>query len=172
MTTDLATALATYPTAQRWAECIETARRVASRPTSFSDWNSPQYWWRYTSPLPMTKPFVRWEAHRAYDRRLHLKRRRHAKLHRCIAPSVRREVLSSGPCVYCGGPAEVIDHLIPVSRGGTRFRRNLAPACDRCNRQKSDMTAEEYVQHRWATVNPLDHGSHRVIRWGPFVCAG
>ena len=46
-------------------------------------------------------------------------------------------------CTYCGSPATegnplTIDHVIPLTRGGTNQRENLTVACYRCNRTKSD----------------------------------
>jgi len=46
-------------------------------------------------------------------------------------------------CSYCGSPATrgndlTIDHIVPLSRGGTNRRENLTVACFRCNRAKSD----------------------------------
>lgn len=49
-------------------------------------------------------------------------------------------------CVYCGKtkiPLQ-IEHLIPLSRGGTNKISNLAIACEKCNQDKGNMTAEEY----------------------------
>jgi 5-methylcytosine-specific restriction endonuclease McrA len=40
------------------------------------------------------------------------------------------------PCVYCGGPTESVDHIVPVSRGGTGDWDNIAPACKSCNSEK------------------------------------
>lgn len=37
-----------------------------------------------------------------------------------------------------------IDHLIPVSRGGTDHWSNTVGACKACNVEKGDMTADEY----------------------------
>lgn len=58
-------------------------------------------------------------------------------------------------CAYCGGEVTVnmsagmrlatIDHKIPLSRGGSWKRYNLTCACKRCNQEKSNMTAEEYL---------------------------
>jgi 5-methylcytosine-specific restriction endonuclease McrA len=49
-------------------------------------------------------------------------------------------------CSYCGSPATkgndlTIDHIVPLSRGGTNRRENLTVACSRCNRAKSDGVA-------------------------------
>ncbi len=41
-------------------------------------------------------------------------------------------------CVYCGAPAEEADHLMPLARGGLHCTENLVPACQHCNRRKSD----------------------------------
>ena len=42
-------------------------------------------------------------------------------------------------CAYCGdGEANQVDHIIPVSKGGSNELHNLVTACARCNRLKSD----------------------------------
>lgn len=87
----------------------------------------------------LMRPHSHQLALQAYWQRQAKKRNAHIRMHRAIPARVRAEVLSSGPCAYCGGPAEVVDHIIPVSRGGTKFRHNLAPACRRCNTDKSDL---------------------------------
>lgn len=58
-------------------------------------------------------------------------------------------MLDSGPCAYCGDPnPNVVDHILPVSRGGTADRANLAPACKPCNDNKLDFTPEEWKAWR------------------------
>jgi len=48
-------------------------------------------------------------------------------------------------CHYCGArPVNVVDHLRPVSRGGTDDEANLIAACPGCNSAKGDMTAAEF----------------------------
>jgi 5-methylcytosine-specific restriction endonuclease McrA len=51
-------------------------------------------------------------------------------------------------CVYCrgksGDPVLEIDHVVPVSRGGSNRVSNLVIACQTCNRKKGSMTAEEF----------------------------
>jgi 5-methylcytosine-specific restriction endonuclease McrA len=42
------------------------------------------------------------------------------------------------PCAICGRPAEHLDHVIPISRGGTDAPSNLQPLCARCNLAKGD----------------------------------
>lgn len=51
-------------------------------------------------------------------------------------------------CQYCngrGGELEV-DHIIPVSKGGTNNIDNLVTACKACNRGKGRQRLEEAVQ--------------------------
>jgi len=52
-------------------------------------------------------------------------------------------------CAYCGRvltPETVtIDHKVPLSRGGSSYIMNIAPACGGCNSSKRATTAEEYM---------------------------
>ena len=36
-------------------------------------------------------------------------------------------------CAYCGDDANTVDHIIPISKGGTDDPMNLVAACSRCN---------------------------------------
>jgi 5-methylcytosine-specific restriction endonuclease McrA len=48
-------------------------------------------------------------------------------------------------CSYCGSIKDLtIDHIIPLSRGGTHSFSNLTCACRTCNEQKGDRTPEEW----------------------------
>ena len=41
-------------------------------------------------------------------------------------------------CIYCGsGERLEIEHMIPLSKGGTNWPSNLAPACKSCNSSKN-----------------------------------
>ncbi len=46
-------------------------------------------------------------------------------------------------CVYCGARSGEIDHVLPISRGGTNDEANLVAACIPCNRKKSDRLLSE-----------------------------
>lgn len=48
-----------------------------------------------------------------------------------------RIVILADPCVWCGNPAETVDHIQPVARGGSDRWDNLAPACLSCNCAKN-----------------------------------
>jgi len=58
---------------------------------------------------------------------------------RCVSPSKRWAVFEryGFKCVYCGKTAQEttleIDHVIPVSKGGTNSQHNLVTACPDCN---------------------------------------
>ena len=48
-------------------------------------------------------------------------------------------------CGWCGAPAEALDHIIPLSRGGDDRVSNLDPICRPCNRSKGDKTPLEFL---------------------------
>ena len=50
-----------------------------------------------------------------------------------------------GPCAYCGTwIANSVDHVLPLSRGGTDDPSNIVSACYDCNFDKKDRTPEEW----------------------------
>lgn len=53
------------------------------------------------------------------------------------------------PCAYCPAPADTIDHVVPLVRGGTNYEGNLVPACRKCNGSKAARTIIE-----WRTGKP------------------
>jgi 5-methylcytosine-specific restriction endonuclease McrA len=71
-------------------------------------------------------------------------------------------------CQYCGWRADqrtivwlVLDHDIPLSRGGSHYPSNLVTACRGCNSQKAAMTGAEY--RGWRQLHP------QQAKVGPFV---
>ncbi|MER6492726.1 HNH endonuclease [Streptomyces griseorubiginosus] len=55
------------------------------------------------------------------------------------------KLISLDPCVYCGGRAEAVDHIVPVAKDGTGEWSNLAPACMSCNSSKRDEDLLAYL---------------------------
>ena len=55
-----------------------------------------------------------------------------------------------GCCHYCGKKLNVdnfhVDHMNPLSRGGTNDENNLALACPKCNESKGNLTEHEYLE--------------------------
>lgn len=49
-------------------------------------------------------------------------------------------ILLNDPCSYCGAVARHIDHIDPISRGGSGAWDNLTAACASCNTSKQDRT--------------------------------
>jgi hypothetical protein len=55
-----------------------------------------------------------------------------------LSPDVRRRVLAAGRCLHCSTSMDLqVDHIMPVSKGGTDEERNLQPLCGSCNRRKA-----------------------------------
>jgi hypothetical protein len=103
------------------------------------------------------------------------------------ASKILKQIIShktDGHCAYCGvtlephpnfaeqrslqdfdySPTWSIDHLTPVSRGGTDDLDNLMPTCKACNASKHNKTLDEYRQ--WVlsgAIKKLDRVREHVI---------
>jgi 5-methylcytosine-specific restriction endonuclease McrA len=56
----------------------------------------------------------------------------------------RKKMSEIGECIYCGSKENItIDHLIPISKGGTHEVYNLFPACRKCNSSKH---AQDWIE--------------------------
>lgn len=51
-------------------------------------------------------------------------------------------------CVYCGDPAEAIEHFEPIADGGPHAERNLVIACTPCNSSKRDRSPYAFLRDR------------------------
>lgn len=60
-----------------------------------------------------------------------------------VTQAVRRAVVLSGPCFYCGDKAKHADHIDATINGGKEAAENLVPACAKCNCEKSDKVLGE-----------------------------
>lgn len=93
-----------------------------------------------------------------------------------IMQSVYLYMVQDGKCYYCRGkldPREPEshfdrDHKIPVSRGGKTNTENICLSCFPCNREKADLTEDEY---RKALVAVADGriGRADINPYGKFV---
>lgn len=60
---------------------------------------------------------------------------------------------SKGVCAHCGKKLELetmtVDHVIPLSKGGTNELKNLVALCENCNKDKSNyiVDPEDYFRH-------------------------
>ena len=54
--------------------------------------------------------------------------------------------LYSSSCYVCGSKSDIeVDHIIPISRGGTHSEGNLQPLCRSCNASKGAKTMSEWL---------------------------
>lgn len=73
--------------------------------------------------------------------------------HKLIAPHDKRRIYDrqNGLCAYCGQHRNIkhmtVDHIIPLSKGGTDSLDNLQCACKMCNRIKDNMLPLEFSEH-------------------------
>lgn len=59
--------------------------------------------------------------------------------------------ISSDPCVYCYGPANSREHVVPRSRGGAG-QDNVVAACQTCNRGRGSEPLLHYLLRRRKSV--------------------
>ncbi len=79
---------------------------------------------------------------------------RHVTREREKARALRKSVwwqqqIEAGVCHYCGkrvgADSLTLDHVVPVSRGGTSTKGNVVPACEACNKTKKYLTPAERI---------------------------
>ena len=60
-----------------------------------------------------------------------------------LREQVRRK--TNGRCWYCGDPwGDIVEHVMPVSLGGSNDISNLVPSCSSCNAKKRTRTLEHF----------------------------
>ena len=76
-------------------------------------------------------------------------------------------------CVYCGTALGLeiatLDHVYPLSRGGTHDPGNLVAACQRCNQLKGSLLPVEFfARYPWAGTNFMRYARavHRTLKRG------
>ena len=74
-------------------------------------------------------------------------------------------VLRNGQCCYCkikfnsNGHAPELEHIRPLSKGGTNAASNLDAACAQCNRRKGGQDIGVFLADYGLTYEPLPHAS-------------
>lgn len=74
-------------------------------------------------------------------------KRRYREAAGVISESDLQKMLNrfDGRCAYCGEKGEMtMDHVVPLSRGGSNSIGNILPACKRCNSSKSARFISEW----------------------------
>lgn len=76
-------------------------------------------------------------------------------------------------CVYCATAltpeTATLDHVHPMSRGGTNAAGNLVAACRHCNQLKGDLLPLEFfLRYPWAGANFMRYARavHRALKRG------
>lgn len=70
-------------------------------------------------------------------------------------------VLRSDPCVYCGRQFKeprTLEHVVPVSLGGSTTWENLSSACQGCNRKRGNTALLLHLIHLHAET--ITRGTH------------
>jgi hypothetical protein len=62
--------------------------------------------------------------------------------------------IDPGTCFYCRAPSTEVDHIVPVSRGGTNMPVNLVPACSSCNGSKQAQDPLSWIAGRMLPDHP------------------
>lgn len=57
-------------------------------------------------------------------------------------------IRAEGPCVYCGGTPETVDHVVAILDGGTHDEGNLVPCCRSCNTSKGNRRLTRWRRDR------------------------
>ena len=102
---------------QRHLTAKELAERLGITPHAVYQRRSRlgiKFW---PNPKPATFPKSRWPRSYKWYRQLVLNR-------------------DNWICVYCGSPANEVDHVIPKNHGGLDLPSNLVASCNRCNNAK------------------------------------
>lgn len=73
------------------------------------------------------------------------------------AKRVRVLAKFGGCCALCGKRPQqlTVDHILPLSHGGTNDEGNLQPACRECNLNKGNLRPDELVG-RWKRLGPRE----------------
>jgi 5-methylcytosine-specific restriction endonuclease McrA len=104
--------------------------------------------WRKDNPESVRVFSKKWRSENKDKVNANTRNRRARKLSAngtCSAEqATARIAFYGGMCAYClVAPHEHLDHVIPLSRGGTNWPANLRPSCARCNLSKYDRTPRE-----------------------------
>lgn len=75
----------------------------------------------------------------------------------------RLGVTSEGEnCVYCGKPAETVDHIVPICKGGQDIVENLVPCCKSCNSSKTKKDLVDFLNDSF--YMPMQNVDHDLVR--------
>jgi 5-methylcytosine-specific restriction endonuclease McrA len=81
----------------------------------------------------------------------------HKRYNSAYYQRVRKLVLERDyfTCHYCGQEASTVDHLIPISKGGTDEATNMVAACIKCNSGKRDRMTPTFFERTPKPTTPI-----------------
>jgi 5-methylcytosine-specific restriction endonuclease McrA len=91
-----------------------------------------------------------------------------------LRPIIAEDVKSKtgGHCYYCGEVLDGefdVDHMHPVSKGGTSHIDNLVPSCKGCNQSKHSLTIEGFRRFKTMAMamekHQIPHFKTRQLDW-------
>ncbi|WAH35429.1 HNH endonuclease [Alicyclobacillus dauci] len=76
----------------------------------------------------------------------------------------------NGTCLWCGEPANTVDHIVPYSEGGPYHPSNLFCACESCNQKRRNEDAYTFLERLAGEGIPSPFAEYVVERY-QIACA-
>ena len=123
-------------------------------------WAKAKWWLEY-----QTKPELRLYTRQKSKRRKALQREQTA--HQISAKDIRARFRQFGSCcAYCGASGDMeIEHVVPISKGGTHAMGNIVPACHDCNSSKRAKEVESWYRAQSTFCEKRWRKICRVLGW-------
>lgn len=112
--------------------------------------NATSAQWRKDNPERYKEQMRNWRKNNKQRKRELEHRRRTRKQNNGVCSITPKDMrYLEGPCAYCGSTENItMDHVVPISRGGTHGIGNLVPCCSNCNSHKLDRTVMEWRMNK------------------------
>ncbi len=148
--------------------CTRCATDYTREPASRNRRNAASKRWQRENPGKSSEARRRWKTNnlaRWRSSTRHSNALRRARIAAAtIVPFTHDELMASWEddglyaCVFCDGPFEEIEHILPLSRGGEHSIANLVPSCVDCNRGvggKASRLPWEWLSERYPELAPI-----------------
>lgn len=115
----------------------------AKRKEKVRERNAARYLKNRDKILSQTKAYFRTENGKASVKAAGFRRRKYGK----VSLDTIKDVRNGYPrfCSYCLAKASTIDHVVPLTLGGTHDFDNLVPACLSCNSSKGSKSLLQWL---------------------------